>query len=212
MGIASQFGIVPFDSATLISVFGDDYKSAKDKVCSLEKKGEIIRIRKNLYVNSSQSTNLEISKQLLANHIYGPSYISFQTALSLYGLIPERVITTFSATTKRKKEFNTKLGVFRYNTIPKSYFPVGIEQKTIDNTYTFLIASPEKTLCDTILLCKQRIQSKKAMREYLKEDLRIDFSVLQEVNFDIVNQCIACGYKKMELNFLLTILQNEYHI
>lgn len=211
MSIASQFGIVPFDSATLISVLGN-YKSAKDKVCSLEKKGEIIRIRKNLYVNSSQSTHIEISKQLLANHIYGPSYISFQTALSLYGLIPERVVTTFSASPKRKKEFKTPFGIFEYKSIPKNYFSIGITQKTINNTYTFLIASPEKTLCDTILLCKQRIQSKKAMLEYLIEDLRIDFSAIQKVNFDIVNECIACGYKKMELTFLLTILQNEYHI
>lgn len=211
MSIASQFGIVPFDSATLISVLGD-YKSAKDKVCSLEKKGEIIRIRKNLYVNFPQSINLEISKQLLANHIYGPSYISFQSALSWYGLIPERVVTTVSASPKRKKEFKTPFGIFEYKTIPKNYFSIGITQKTIDNTYTFLIATPEKVLCDTILLNKQRIQSKKAMLEYLIEDLRIDFSAIQEVNLDIINQCIACGYKKMELMFLVKILQDEYHI
>ncbi|NLK80903.1 MAG: hypothetical protein GX277_01725 [Bacteroidales bacterium] len=195
MSIASQFGIVPFDSATLISLLGD-YKSAKDKVSSLEKKGEIIRIRKNLYVNAPQLVHVDISKQLLANHIYGPSYISFQTALALYGLIPERVVTYYSASTKRKKQFTTPFGTFEYRTIPQQYFSIGITQNIIEHTYTYLIASPEKALCDTILLYTHRIQSKKAMFEYLIEDMRIDFSALHNLRLGIVNQCIEYGYKK----------------
>jgi hypothetical protein len=62
----------------------------------------------------------------IANPLYGPSYISLEYALSYYGLIPERVESITSVTTKRSKKFITPLGSFSYEHIPLKAYPIGI--------------------------------------------------------------------------------------
>ena len=85
-----QFGIIPVDFAALATVF-DSYKFPKDKISNLVKKGDLIRLKKGSYVVSPKIHNQSISNELIANHLYGPSYVSFESALSFYKLIPERV-------------------------------------------------------------------------------------------------------------------------
>jgi predicted transcriptional regulator of viral defense system len=80
----------------------------------MEKRGEIIRLKKSLYVVSDKISRKSVSRELVANHLYGASYISFETALAYYGMIPERVYTVRSMTTKRAKNFTTLLGNFEY--------------------------------------------------------------------------------------------------
>ena len=81
----------------------------------------------------------------------------------------------------------------------------------IKNAYAFLIASPEKALCDLILSTSGlRIQSQKAMKQYLEEDLRIDIKGVNPLNPSIVEECIPYAYKRNELNQLYKLLKNEY--
>ena len=141
---------------------------------------------------------------MIANHLYGPSYISLESALSFYKLIPERVFVTRSITTKRSKVFKTKLGDFDYIQLDSSYFSIGVRQEIVDNQYAFLIATPEKAICDLIVSTSGlRIQSLKAIKSYLEEDLRIDFSVLGNIDLEIIRECILKGKKKTELIHLL---------
>jgi hypothetical protein len=136
--------------------------------------------------------------------LYGPSYVSLESALAFYGLIPERVYAVRSVTFKRAKHFSTPLGYFDYVTVPQDYFPNGIHLEVIDKEYAFLIASPEKTLCDMIVLTRNlRIQSVKSMLTYLEEDLRIDFSAIKTFDKEIIRQCINNGKKQTELIQLL---------
>ena len=145
-----EFGIIPVDFKTISSKLSL-YKSPRDKVSRLEKSNILIRLKKGLYIVSPDITNQSISKELIANHLYGPSYISLENALSFYGLIPERVYTTLSVTSKRKKSYNTPYGVFEYITVPIKYFSIGISQEIVQNSYEYLIATPEKALCDLIV-------------------------------------------------------------
>ncbi|MDR2147080.1 MAG: hypothetical protein LBE91_11535, partial [Tannerella sp.] len=162
------------------------------------------RIKNGLYIIPDKNNPYTISKELIANHLYGTSYISLETALSHYGMIPERVYTTRSMTTKRAKIFSTPLGNFEYKTVSADYFNIGIRQEIIENQYAFLIATPAKALCDMIVSTPNlRLQSIKAMQKYLTEDLRIDFEVLKTLDKNIVNQCIKVGKKKGELKLLL---------
>lgn len=202
-----QFGIIPIDFAALATIFSD-HKFPKDKISTLEKKGDLIRLKKGNYVVSPKIHNQAISKELIANHLYGPSYISFESALSFHSLIPERVHTTRSMTIKRSRKFSTPLGNFEYIFAKKKYFEIGIQQEIINNEYAFLIASPEKALCDIIVVTPRlRIQSVKAMQIFLEEDMRIDFSVIEHFNIEIIKQCIASGKKKTVLTQLYKLLK-----
>ena len=205
--LLKQFGIIPFDKSALSGVLSQ-YKSPKDKVSALEKSNVLMRIKRGLYVVSPNFFNQPLSKELIANHLYGPSYVSLQTALSYYGLIPERVHLERSMTIKRSRDFKTSIGTFNYLSVDKEYFKIGIRQEIVDNKYAFLIASPEKALCDMIVqTAGLRLQSAKAMQLYLEEDLRIDLSVIDNYNVEIVKECIAIGKKKRELTLLYKLLQ-----
>ena len=203
-----NIGIIPINKDILYSLYGD-LKRPDEKIPELERKKLIIRIKRDLYVVSPTVHNLEISSELVANHLYGPSYISFESALSYYGLIPERVYSMLSACTKLHKQYETPLGRFEYIKMPERYFPIGINQEIINGSYAFLIASPEKALCDKIIASRNlKIQSVKAMREYLEEDLRFDMTALTSFDDNIIKKCLEFGGKKMELTQLLKLLQN----
>lgn len=202
MKLLEQIGIIPVDFMTVGSLF-NDYKSPRDKVSSLEKEGHLIRLKKGLYVVSPDIHGKALSKELVANHLYGPSYVSMEYAMSHYRLIPERVYTIRSMTTKRGKSFSTPLGNFEYVKARQNYFSIGIRQEIVDNSYAWMIATPEKALCDMIISSAGlRVQSVKAMKQFLEEDVRMDFSAIEKFDAEIVKQCIETGVRKTELTQL----------
>jgi hypothetical protein len=202
-----QYGNIPVNHAVLSEKLRD-YRSPNDKIATMEKHGDIIRLKKGLYVVSPKTSHKMLSSELIANHLYGPSYVSFETALAFYGLIPEKVFTVRSATFKRAKRFENAVGRFEYITVPQDYYSIGISQQTVEDEYTYLLATPEKALCDLILATPNlRLQSISAMQVYLEEDLRIDFSVLQSIDTEIIRQCVEAGRKKGELIQLLKFLK-----
>ncbi len=148
----------------------------RGKIARMIHSGELVQLRRGLY-----ATRRDLNPYCLAATIYGPSYISFETALSFYGLIPEAVYEITSATLRRPKEFVNPFGRFRYHAIPKTVYPVGIEQR-IESGIPFAIASPTKALCDRIAL-EPRMRSLSDVRRWaglmrLDEELEFDLSVL----------------------------------
>ncbi len=205
MEILKQFGIVPISSAVLKSVLVD-YKSVNTKIHALEKQGELIRLKKGLYVVSPKVAGRELSLELIANHLYGPSYVSMQSALRYYGLIPERVYTVRSMTTKHSREFKNEVGVFSYREVADDYFAVGVTQAK--TAVPFLIATPEKALCDTIIHTPGlTLRSIRAIEEYLTGDLRFDMDRLFALDTSVLRACVAVGKKKTELQNLITLIQ-----
>jgi len=203
------FGIIPVEFRAVAEVIGQ-YNAPNDKIRQMEQAGTFIRLKKGLYVLSNKISHQPLSKELIANHLMGPSYVSLESALSYFGLIPERVLTCRSVTIKRSKTYNTRLGVFEYITMPDhNYYSIGISYEIINNSYAFLIATPEKAICDLIVTTPYlRIQSKKAMAEYLYEDLRIDNTHRPDWNLGIIEACRVYGRKKRELNLLYQVLKN----
>ena len=204
-----SLGIIPVNKDILYSLYGD-LKFPENKVADLERKEFVIRIKRNLYVVSKRVHNQEISSELVANHLYGPSYVSLESALAHYGLIPERVYAMRSVCMRMRKNYDTPLGHFEFVKMPSTYFPIGVRQEIVNNQYAFLIASPEKALCDLILYTNNlRLQSVRAMSEYLEDDLRFEMSALTSFNVRIVEECVEYGRKKTELSRLLKLLSNE---
>lgn len=198
-----QFGIVPVDYGVLRSLFSN-YNFPRNKIASLELEGKLIRLKRGTYIASPDVSKELLSAELIANHIYGPSYVSVESALRYYGLIPERVYTTQSMTINRSKKFENSIGRFEYISVPKDYYSIGILQKTVREKYTFLIASPEKALCDLIVSTPYlRLQSEKALLTYLDEDLRFEMTALREMNPEIIKNCVETGKKKNILELLL---------
>lgn len=198
---------IPIDYSTLVNSIGP-YLSPKDKVSRMEKDKQIIRLKKGLFVFNPSATGQVLSTELIANHLYGPSYLSMESALAYHGLIPERVYAIKSATFKRSKEFNTSLGLFNYITVPSQYFPIGIKTELIGNNISFLIASPEKALCDLITTTPNlRFQSKQSLQTYLFDDMRIDLSAINQWNLSIIEECMHHSLKKTELKLLHSIIQ-----
>jgi len=116
----------------------------RGKIARLLGTGDLISLRRGLY-----ASRRNLDPLCLAGPIYGPSYISFETALSRHGMIPEGVTEILSATIKRAASFENAFGRFRYQPIPKAIYPVGILRVT-DSDLPFLIASPTKALIDRI--------------------------------------------------------------
>ncbi len=202
-----NFGIVPIEYGVLVAALSG-YRSPKDKIALLERNGSIIRLKKGLYVVSAEESQQMLSRELVANHLYGPSYVSLESALSFYGLIPEKVYSVRSVTPKRARYFSNPIGNFEYVTIPHEYYPIGIRQEIENEKFAYLIATPEKALCDLIVCTRNfRIQSVRAMREFLEEDMRIDLSVQPKYNTGIIKSCMEAGVKKTEFTHLLKLLE-----
>lgn len=147
------------------------------------KKGQIIRVKKGIYVLSPDYGG-RINKFILANVIYGPSYISFESALSYWGLIPERVKIVTSTTTKRNKIFKTPAGTFVYHYLNPLRYIYGYTREKYDDTSSILIAKKEKAVCD--ILYASQIHSLKAMEDFLFDDIRIDPVDLMDLDPDLL--------------------------
>jgi hypothetical protein len=177
------------------------YKQPRDKITDLLKSGEIIRIKKGLYVIGERFGG-SIDKEVLANAIYGPSCISLDYALSYYSMIPERVVEITSVTPNRNKKYTTGVGSFSYSHVRKETFDAGIVYKESGIT-GFLIASPEKALFDKVLL-EPGLRTKHEIEEYVTVNLRIEKESL--VNFSNVTiKDLTTKY-----NYVKTTLLSEW--
>lgn len=161
----------------------NDYSNRNTKLSREIEKGNLFKIVKGLY-----ETDPNIPGYLLASSIYGPSYISFEYALSFYGLIPERVTTVTSATfdKKKKKQYNTDFGVFTYRDVPKLVYPEEIILKEEDG-YSYQIATPEKALCDKLYTLSP-LYNYSNLENMLFNDLRIDDEEFEKLDFNKIEK------------------------
>ena len=200
-------GNIPFEAYVLRNILSR-YQSPEKKILQLVRDGYIIRIKQGLYVVSPEVSGKLISRELIANHIYGPSYVSAHYALRHYGLIPEWVTEVTSVTTRHTRRFETPEGFFSYRQVNSEYFPIGIQMASDDDQLTFLIATPEKALCDMIMV-EPHIQSQSlsALVAFLEEDMRIDTDELKDMNRDIIRKCMETGNKKQILANLIKLME-----
>ncbi len=201
-----QLQAIPLTHIQLLAIL-KKYKNPNDKIKNMVKNGDIIRVKKELYITGDLYRETDISLELFANTIYGPSYVSLDWALSLYNLIPEKVYEITSITSKQDKKYMTPIGRFSYIKGHPSLYPIGIMIKQNNDHTCFMIATKEKALCDKIAYTKNLgIISQKGMIQYLEEDLRIDLDNLTDFNLDIINKCIFSNYKKQLLTLVYKVI------
>jgi len=200
MDVLKDIQFNEFDAPALKEAL-KNYKHPKDKITLLLKKGRIISVKKGLYVHGHPYRKGPYSKEILANLIYGPSYISLEYALSYYNMIPERTEVVTSVTPKRKKDFTTPLGHFIYYAMDITYYRIGFTWKKVPDGRGFFIATPEKALIDKLYL-SESLPSVKAMLVHLTENLRIDESALRKLDLDFVHRMVSVYKKKSMLNLV----------
>jgi hypothetical protein len=191
----SLISLIPyeeFDHQTLVGALSS-FKSPRNKITSLLRNGTIIRIKSGFYIFGETQRRGPYSKEILANLMYGPSYVSLEYALSHYGLIPERVEVVTSVTTKRSKSFKTPVGIFSYRFAPTDAYRFGITTELTTKNRPFLISIPEKALADKLRFDHIAIRSQRELGFYLFENLRLDKTLLTEMNaaelHTIANRC-----------------------
>jgi hypothetical protein len=184
-----------------------EYKRPNDKINELVKKGELTTVKKGLYVAGPGISITKPEPFLVANHLWGPSYLSLDAALSYWGLIPERVYEISSMTTKTSKSYKTPLGRFRYFHAPLPYYSFGIKSVELTPRQVVLIASPEKALCDKIITTSGiLLRSSRQVREYLIDDLRIDEEMLHKLDLGAISTWIKDAPKKRSLSTLVNTI------
>ena len=113
--------------------------------------GKVIRLHKGLYSLSEPYRKADIQPFVIANSLKKASYVSLQSALSWYGIIPEYVPAATCVTTERPQTIETPFGRFEFRHINNKYF-WGYNKNELKSGQTAFIATPEKALLDIIYL------------------------------------------------------------
>ena len=193
--LRQRIGREEFDYPALMAALSG-YANPRDRVTTLLRRSDIIRIKKGLYVFGDQLRRRPYSRELLANLIYGPSLVSLDSALSFHGLIPERVEAMTSTTTKRPKTFDTPIGAFIYRQTPNGYFHLGMD-RVEEGDVAFLIAVPERALADKIRDDrKHRIRTRVDAARYLFDDLRIDREEFAQMSSSLLDELAEAAHSR----------------
>ncbi|MCE5187479.1 MAG: type IV toxin-antitoxin system AbiEi family antitoxin domain-containing protein [Planctomycetaceae bacterium] len=184
-----------FSSRDVAVLFGSSPDTRYGLIKRALAAGEIIQIRRGLYCLAPKYQKKKINLYALAEHIYGPSYISLESALRWHGWIPEAVYALTSASMGRSKEFKTPLGVFSYSRVPQKIFFAGVDRLTDDAGDVFLMASALKALADYVYVYrKDWVGIGPAC-----ESLRIEAEELESINAVELERLIAnCCSRRVE--------------
>lgn len=145
------------------------------------KKGYIAKLKRSVYELLHRG-NVEIPDLYIANKLYQPSYISLETALSLYGFIPEVAAQVTSVTPKISRRFKNKYGLFIYRSIQPSAYQ-GYNLIEYSNFKIFL-AEKEKALVDFFYFKAREGQKIDFKKLRLNEDiLKKDFNWQRAVKY-----------------------------
>ncbi|MEI9947129.1 MAG: hypothetical protein WDN26_23305 [Chitinophagaceae bacterium] len=188
-----------------------EYKRPYDKINEMVKQGQLLLVKRGIYIPGPAANITPPANFLLANHILGPSYISLDAALSWWGLIPEKVveITSVAPGSGTIKIYKTPAGRYSYKRIPLPYYSYGIKQVELGKKQTVLMGSPEKALCDKIITTPGiLLRSTKQVTELLLEDLRIEKPALRNLNLAAVKTWLKHAPKKDSLKMLVKTLSN----
>lgn len=190
--------IITFDD---LAIRYKDYTDIKGRIRRDIQTGKLTQVARGVY-----ESNVNTDGKYLAGIIYGPSYLSFDYALSHYSLIPESIYNTYTSATfnKRKiKRYENSFGLYIYRDIPNAVYNLGVNIVE-ENGYSYQIASAEKALCDK-LYSLQPVKNKRELNMLLFSDLRIDKILFDKLNKDDIMQ-LAPLYKSTNLKLLMKII------
>lgn len=165
--------------------------------------GEITKLHRGLYCLPPRYLPRPPHPFELAQRIYGPSYISMESALSAHGLIPEAVYTITSASLNRSCHFSTPRNDFSFTRIPQKEFYIDVCRSDTPSDGCYFLASALKALTDLVY-----------SRPYtgpplaLLDSLRIDRSFLAKCDPSSIDQ-LSDNYRSVHVRTFLGSLKKE---
>lgn len=181
----------------------NDYANPDDFISRLVKTGELIRLKNGFFLITERVEESPVPYEQIANLLYGPSYLSFEWALSYYKMIPEGVYVITSVAAKASKVFTTPVGTFDYTHLNHCRYAIGIDQKE-NNEGRFLIATPEKALADLVFTKSRQLEGKDLLVDLI-EGRRMDEELLKNLNKKHLVE-ICDQYRSKSINNLVTVL------
>jgi predicted transcriptional regulator of viral defense system len=145
-----QFSDSPLFHSSMLQIFSEPKSHLQVQLSRWVDTKKLIQIRRGWYLIAQPFRFHEVPPEVIANKVVSPSYISLESALSFYGLIPEETPNPTSVTTTRAENFHTAGRLFIYQHIKPDYFRGFLKVKFGD--HEILIASPEKALWDKMYL------------------------------------------------------------
>ncbi|MFH2124036.1 MAG: type IV toxin-antitoxin system AbiEi family antitoxin domain-containing protein [Pseudomonadota bacterium] len=174
------------------------------------KAGELLRLKRGLYVLPDQFRKVPLHPFAVAQALVPGSYVSFESALSFHGWIPEGVFTTTSVAPGRKtKTYEAAAGrlfTFHPLAVDKSCFLELVAREQVD-AQTILLANPLRALMD--LVCFRKVSWNGI--EWLTEGLRIDPDFLASIKREDV-RALAPVYLHKRVNVFLSSLKEELQL
>lgn len=159
--------------------------------------GFLVRLRNDFYLIQSHLKKAPVDAFEIAPLLYGPAYISGESALQYHGWIPEAVAVTTCATSNRSREIGTPIGLFSYSHIPIAAFHMGVSQSE-----RRLIADPWKAIADLIYIQKRTWSSLALFCEDMRTELDIPEHSDQVLLIHLSNHYPNQRVKKILRNFL----------
>lgn len=144
--ILIEKGFSVFTPREFMRLFDVSSSAANKFIHTYTDKNFFIKLRNGLYALEGKQPPMFF----IANKLCRPSYVSLETALSHYGIIPEVVYSVTSVTPKPTQEFDVRDKLFTYTRIKQSAFQGYMTKK--ESGHTCLIAEPEKALADYLYL------------------------------------------------------------
>ena len=185
-----------------------DYRRPNDKILSLKSAGMIEPVKKGLYIAGKSLGAERPENALLANHILGPSYLSMESALAHYGLIPEKVFAVTSMTTKASRKFQTSIARYTYTNLPLPYYAFGLATVSLSKDQQAIMAIPEKALCDKIATTAGiTLRSQSSARDYVFGNLRMEEEDLAKFDLDAILSWLENAPKRESLEMLIKMIE-----
>jgi len=151
-------------------------------------------VKRGLYISGTTGEEgLAVDPRVLSGLVYGPSYVSLETALAHHGMIPERVEEITCMTSKRARTFDTPVARFRYLPVPERAFAIGVAWETAKGG-AYLLAQPEKALCDRIAQAAD-LHAQREVPAFLFDDLRLEEDRIDELDPGLIDS-IAAVYRR----------------
>jgi predicted transcriptional regulator of viral defense system len=192
----------PVIKMNLIEKLGYNRESLRRQLNNWINSGDVVQLKKGLYLVLSVDKSYNSSKFYLANIVYGDnSYISLESALSFYGLIPERVDRVTSVTTSKTKSFQNSVGIFEYKSIKKDYYDYFTNIKD-EYRKSVRMATAEKALLDFIYLRSTIAQVQDP--EYFENGLRLQN--LEILNTEVLDKMTKL-YSERKMNLAVSTLK-----
>ena len=167
-----------FEVAEAKALLSPYYRAPLKLLAALEEDHAVIRLKRGTYAFVDGFDPLAA-----ASLLHGPSYVSFETALCHYGMVPERVHQILAVVDGRSAAFNTPEGQYVYRSQHRELFALGMTLEVRPHD-TLAIANPEKALLDTLSSAKLQaaVSSPRQILEYVTDGLRIDVDVLARLS------------------------------